>query len=40
MTRMAKQAKKRNDGVAPLEALGRKDYEAALDKIHVRLVQL
>jgi polyphosphate kinase 2 len=37
---MAKQAKKRNDGVAPLEALGRKDYEAALDKIHVRLVQL
>jgi polyphosphate kinase 2 len=37
---MAKQAKKRNGGAAPAEALGRKDYEAALDKLHVRLVQL
>ncbi|HEY8027485.1 MAG TPA: polyphosphate kinase 2 [Burkholderiaceae bacterium] len=35
-----KQAKKRGNGSAPLEALGRKEYEAALDKLHVRLVQL
>ncbi len=41
MTRSAgKQAKKRGNGAAPLEALGRKDYEAELDKLHVRLVQL
>ncbi len=37
---MTKQAKKRGGEAAPAEALRRKEYEAALDKLHVRLVQL
>ena len=40
MKRSSRQAKKRGDVAVPAEALGRKDYEAALDKLHVRLVQL